>query len=268
MSALPVISFLIGAVAMAVAMKVLYAIPVTSWRLGAIPKIGAVGILAASLLVLLLITRKQSLEPTDALASVPRTESMAVETTIGEIKQDAEWATIAHAYMGGPPPGSAATGDAPVQQRAQQSVAELEAATRKTPDNAQHWFALGQTQRLARDYSAAAKAYSAGLKLDPSNADAWADYADALASANNRRLEGEPAKAVARVLSLQPNHLKGLWLAASLDLETHRYDQALTRWQQLRAALPSGSPDIAIIDSNIAEARHLANPSKATAPGT
>jgi tetratricopeptide (TPR) repeat protein len=268
MPALPVISFLIGAVAMAVAIKVLYAMPITSWRSGPIPKAAAAGVLVTPLLVLLLTTGKQGLEPADALASATTTDSLAVALPADEFKQDAEWATIAHAYMGGPPPGAAVAGDAPVQQRAKQSVAELEAATRKTPDNAQHWFALAQTQRLARDYPSAAKAYAAGLKLDPSNADAWADYADALASANNRRLEGEPAKAVARVLSLQPNHLKGLWLAASLDLETRRYDQALARWQQLRAVLPTGSPDIAIIDSNIAEARHLANPSAATAPGT
>jgi hypothetical protein len=268
MSMSPVVGFLFGAVAMAVAMRVLYAIPVTSWRSGAISKFAALGILVVPMLVLLLMSAKQSPAPIDTVAGAMGSESMPVAPTTGEFKQDAEWATIAHAYKGGPPPGSAVAGDAPVQQRAQQSVAELEAATRKSPDNAQHWFALAQTQRMARDYAAAAKAYAAGLKLDPSSADAWADYADALASANNRSLAGEPAKAITRVLALQPNHLKGLWLAASLELETHRYEQALIRWQQLREALPSGSPDIAIIDSNIAEARHLANPSKATAPGT
>ena len=95
------------------------------------------------------------------------------------------------------------------------------------------------------------------MKLDEGNADAWANYADALASANNRRLAGEPARAIARALALQPQHLKGLWLAASLDMELHKYSLALERWQQLRAALPAGSPDVAIIDANIAEAREL-----------
>jgi cytochrome c-type biogenesis protein CcmH len=144
-----------------------------------------------------------------------------------------------------------------VEQRAEMSVAQMQAATRAAPENPAHWLALAQTQRLARDYTGAISAYAQALKLDDRNADAWADYADALASANNRKLAGEPAKAVARALALQPTHLKGLWLAASLDMELQRYPQALGRWQQLRAALPEGSPDVAIIDANIAEARGL-----------
>jgi cytochrome c-type biogenesis protein CcmH len=145
------------------------------------------------------------------------------------------------------------------------SVAQMEAATRAAPGNPAHWLALAQTQRLARDYPAAVKAYAEALKLDDSNADAWADYADALASASNRKLAGEPAKAVERALALQPKHLKGLWLAASLDMELRKYSDALGRWQQLRAALPEGSPDVAIIDANIAEARGLS--SSAGMPG-
>jgi cytochrome c-type biogenesis protein CcmH/NrfG len=74
------------------------------------------------------------------------------------------------------------------------------------------------------------------------------------------------AKAVARALALQPKHLKGLWLAASLDMELRKYSAALGRWQQLRAALPEGSPDAAIIDANIAEARGLSG--TAGMPGT
>ena len=67
--------------------------------------------------------------------------------------------------------------------------------------------------------------------------------------------QAKPAKAIARALALQPKHLKGLWLAASLDMELPKYHDALGRWQQLRAALPEGSPDVAIIDANIAEAQ-------------
>ena len=169
---------------------------------------------------------------------------------------DGDWSSVAHAF-GGPPPGNAGASGAPVEQRAEMSVAQMEAATRAAPENPAHWLALAQTQRLARDYPAAIKAYAAALKLDDRNADAWADYADALASANNRRLAGEPAKAIARALAIEPRHLKGLWLAASLDMELQKYSDALGRWQPLRAALPDGSPDVAIIDANIVEAKGL-----------
>ncbi len=105
-----------------------------------------------------------------------------------------------------------------------------------------HWLALAQSAAAGARLSAGRSAYDAALKLDDKNADAWADYADALASANNRRLAGEPAKAIARALELEPRHLKGLWLAASLDLELQNYSDALGRWQQLRACLPEARP--------------------------
>ncbi|MEO8308743.1 MAG: tetratricopeptide repeat protein [Pseudomonadota bacterium] len=169
---------------------------------------------------------------------------------------------ITHAFMRGPPPGTTATTSAPaagdVAQRAQLSVTELEAVTRREPGNVEAWLALGRAQRMARDFAPAVTAYEAALKLDGRNADAWADYADSLASANGRSLAGKPAKAIERALQLDPNHLKGLWLAASLDLEEHRYTAAVNHWQKLRSVLPDGSPDVSIIEANLAEARTLA----------
>jgi cytochrome c-type biogenesis protein CcmH len=85
----------------------------------------------------------------------------------------------------------------------------------------------------------------------------WADYADALASAGDRSLEGRPAEAISRALQLDPQHPKALWLQASLDLQRRQYTQALKNWQLLRSALPPGSPDIAIVEANITEARQL-----------
>ena len=117
------------------------------------------------------------------------------------MKEDADWAMITHAFMGGPPPGTlqrarSRTGDA--AQRAQLSATELEAVTRREPKNVEAWLALGRAHRVAREFAAAAAAYEAALKLDDRNADAWADYADALASANGRSLSGKPAKAIDR----------------------------------------------------------------------
>lgn len=186
----------------------------------------------------------------------------------GATKEDADWAMITHAFLGGPPPRTAATPATPgnATQRAQLSAEELEAVTRREPGNVDAWLALAQARRVAREFPQAAAAYEAALKIDARNPDAWADYADALASTNGRRLAGKPATAIEQALRLEPNHLKGLWLAASLDLEERRFTAALARWQQLRAALPAGSPDASIIDANIAEARQLAEGMAQSAP--
>jgi cytochrome c-type biogenesis protein CcmH/NrfG len=251
MNIAPAISFLAGAAAAVAAIAVLIPFRGMPLREGPLPRLAAALALVVPLLVVMLVAGK-----TPSGASGDDGE-LPVALAPSPAGSEGDWSSVAHAF-GGPPPNSAnATG--PVEQRAEMSVSQMEAATRAAPENPAHWLALAQTQRLARDYPAAIKAYAAALKLDDKNADAWADYADALASANSRKLAGEPAKAIARALALEPKHLKGLWLAASLDMELQKYTDALGRWQQLRAALPTGSPDVAIIDANIAEAKGLAS---------
>lgn len=150
--------------------------------------------------------------------------------------------------------------------RAEQAAAQLADAVRRNPKDAASWFELAQARRIARDYDRANEAYEKALALEPRNAEAWADYADSLASTGSRSLAGKPAKAIERALALNPNHVKALWLAASLSLEQKRYKDALSQWQRLRAALPAGSPDIAIIDANITEARGLAGSAAPAVP--
>jgi cytochrome c-type biogenesis protein CcmH/NrfG len=256
MNIAPAISFLVGAVAATAAVAILIPIRTLPLRAGAMPRLAAGLALVVPLLVVMLVALGSSDREAAGAGDLPVALTSPVSTPEGD------WSSVAHAF-GGATPANPDVAGAPVEQRAEMSVAQMEAATRAAPQNPAHWLALAQTQRLARDYPAAIKAYAAALKLDDSNPDAWADYADALASANGRRLAGEPAKAIARALALQPTHLKGLWLAASLDMELQKYSDALGRWQQLRAALPAGSPDVAIIDANIAEARGLAGTGKA-----
>lgn len=163
------------------------------------------------------------------------------------------------------PVAQAAAGPDTAIGRAEQAAAQLADAVRRNPKDAASWFELAQARRIARDYDRANEAYEKALALEPRNAEAWADYADSLASTGNRSLAGKPAKAIERALALNPNHVKALWLAASLSLEQKRYKDALSQWQRLRAALPAGSPDIAIIDANITEARGLAGAAAPTA---
>ena len=89
-------------------------------------------------------------------------------------------------------------------------------------------------------------------------ADSWADYADAQASMTGH-LAGEPEKALAEALALDPQHTKALWLKASLAYEQRRYSDALATWQKLLALVPPGSSDARIVEANIAEATRLAN---------
>jgi len=111
--------------------------------------------------------------------------------------------------------------------------------------------------RRQRKFKEAAEAYRRAVTAGRMNADSWADYADALASAGSS-LKGAPAAALAQALALDPRHPKALWLKASLEHEEHRYRDAASTWRNLLAVVPANSSDARIIEANIAEATRLA----------
>lgn len=150
----------------------------------------------------------------------------------------------------GAPPAGATGADTKDVQTYREIVA-------KNPADGAAWLALARIARAQRDYGSARAAYEKAIALKVAQADDWADYADVMATASGR-LNGEPAKAIAAALALDPNHAKALWLKASLALEERRYADALQDWRRLRAVVPKDSSDARIIDANIEEARGLA----------
>jgi len=97
-------------------------------------------------------------------------------------------------------------------------------------------------------------------------AQTWADYADVLASLNGGSLAGGAGEAIDKALALDPANTKALWLKASQAHEQQQFSAALQWWKKLRAALPPDSPDLRIIEGNIAEDTQLAGLPPGTAP--
>ncbi len=252
MALVALIGFILGAFAGIAALLLLARVEPSRMQASGRRKALAGLVLAAPLLALVLVAGRNRPAATEVTAMPPQLEAMPGTADMG----NADWSMLAH-MIGGPPPGESAGGASAVMPVRARGIEELRAATARAPADAQAWLALAGAQRQARDFAAAAVSYDRSLRLDAGNADTWADYADALASAGDRRLAGKPAEAIAKALRLESRHPKALWLQASLDLEQQRYADALRHWQWLRAALPAGSPDIAIVEANIAEARQL-----------
>jgi hypothetical protein len=121
----------------------------------------------------------------------------------------------------------------------------------------QELLARAEQHRRKREFDQACALYAAVATRGGMTADAWADYADAQASASGH-LAGAPARAIEAALALEPGHAKALWLQASLAHEERRYADALATWRRLLAVVPPGSTDAKIIEANIAEATRLA----------
>jgi cytochrome c-type biogenesis protein CcmH/NrfG len=176
---------------------------------------------------------------------------------------DTEAAALAQQHklrLGSDVPQVAATADSANSTRlasAQVSLASYQQLVASKPDDAAAWLAIAYLQRTARDFSAASSAFEKVIKLKAMDADAWADYADVAASIAKTLTNTQTRKALDAALQLEPQHNKALWLKASLAHEEGRYNDALKFWQQLRATLPDGSPDVSVIDANIKEAQSL-----------
>lgn len=127
----------------------------------------------------------------------------------------------------------------------------------REPTTANDWWARGIDQRRKRDFKGAAESFRRATVAAPASADAWADYADALAAANNGDLN-QGSAALARALKLDPRHIKALWLRASLQLQQRDYAAAAKTWQTVLALVPPKSSDAKIIRANLEEAKALA----------
>jgi len=132
-------------------------------------------------------------------------------------------------------------------------VESLAQRLKQRPDDADGWVLLAHSYQALERFAEAADAYAHADALMPNNASLLADYADTLAMAQGRRLEGAPAALIQRALAIDPKHKKALALAATVALETRDLDTSIAYWRRLAAELPAGSDEASQVADVIAE---------------
>ena len=137
-------------------------------------------------------------------------------------------------------------------------VSRLAARLRHNPDDAQGWSMLARSYMVLDRPGDASEAYRRAVALNPRDADLLADYADAMASANDGDLNDAVLKVVGSALALDAQQPKALALAASAAMDRRDYAQAIRYWERLKN-VPDLAPEIARqAQKNIEEARTLA----------
>jgi cytochrome c-type biogenesis protein CcmH len=150
---------------------------------------------------------------------------------------------------------------------------KLKERLKDKPDDAEGWAMLGRSYAVLGRAQEAVPAYAKAVALVGENAGLLADYADVLALANNRSLEGEPMKMIQRALKANPDQLKALSLAGTYAFEKKDYAGAVKYWERIVVLAPT-SPDapkdprfVDQVRASVAEARQLAGmPPAADAP--
>jgi len=154
-------------------------------------------------------------------------------------------------------------------------VERLAARMTESPDDVTGWAMLGRSYAVLDRYPEAVSAYANAVKRSPPDAQLLADYADALAMAQGRRLQGEPERIIAQALKVDPRNAKALALAGTAAFESHDFNGAIAHWRKILEVVPPDSDMAESIRDSIADAQALAGgtakaqpvPGPAAAPG-
>ncbi len=140
----------------------------------------------------------------------------------------------------------------------EEMIATLTQRLEANPDDAEGWAMLGRSYYFVQQYGPSAQSYANAIaKQQVENPDLYADYADALALANNRNLQGKPMEAVIRAIALDPNHTKSLWLAGTGAYQARDWAEAKRYWEHLLSLMPQGSENAQMIEANLSEIYQL-----------
>jgi len=143
-------------------------------------------------------------------------------------------------------------------------VAKLAARLEQTPDDAKGWSMLGRSYLYMRKPADAVAAYERAVALQKNDADLLADYADALALAQGKNIEGKPLQMIERALKIDPTQWKALAMAGSAAFERKDYKTAVSYWEKLQSRAEPGSDFAREVAANIEEARGLGGIAVAT----
>jgi cytochrome c-type biogenesis protein CcmH len=152
---------------------------------------------------------------------------------------------------------SEAAGHSITVEQIEAMVDKLKTRLKEQPNDVEGWAMLGRSYAVLGRHPQALPAFKQALTLRPDDAGLLADYADGLAVANGRNLEGEPSRLIARALQIEPGNLKALSLAGTAAFYRKDYALALRHWEKM-AQIDPDSPYVRQIQEGIDEARRLA----------
>jgi cytochrome c-type biogenesis protein CcmH len=138
-------------------------------------------------------------------------------------------------------------------------IEELRRHLERNPNDGEGWAVYARANFGLERYNAAIPAFEKATTLRPNDAALLADYADALARANDGRLEGKPMALLGEALKSDPENVKALALAGAAAYGAGDYRRAADYWQRLIPKMQVGSEEAKLVQQRIDEARARAS---------
>jgi len=126
----------------------------------------------------------------------------------------------------------------------------------QNPNDGKGWAMLARSYAVLGEYKEALPAYEKAVNLIPNDPVLLVDYAEILAAANGKNLQGKPSEIIKSALLIDPNNVKGLNLIGIASYQAGDYTHAVSYWEKLLTLLPPDSPNAKKINASIAAARN------------
>jgi cytochrome c-type biogenesis protein CcmH len=130
---------------------------------------------------------------------------------------------------------------APDSEAINKMVEGLAAKMKANPNDGEGWLMLGRSYKVLQQYPKAVEAFANAHRLLGDKPDVMLMYADALAFANNEKIDGKAAELVFKALAQEPDNLNGLWLGGMSKAQAGDFMGAMLLWKKLESLLPAGS---------------------------
>jgi cytochrome c-type biogenesis protein CcmH len=150
-----------------------------------------------------------------------------------------------------PIPAGAAAGMTP--DKVNDMVDRLAARLKDNPDDVAGWARLARAYKVQNRLDDAAAAYAKTGKLLDTDPDLLTQYADTLAM-RSKSLQGKPSELIKKALAIAPKHPMALMMAGQAAYQSGNYAAAIGHWKNVLSVLPTGSADVDLIKTEIAEA--------------
>ncbi len=147
-------------------------------------------------------------------------------------------------------------GDGQMAEGLNQLIEQLRKKLEQNPNDGVGWGLLARSYMAMERYADAVPIFERATKLDPDNAGLLADYADALAVHQGRKLEGRPETLIQKALKLDPHNVKALMLSGTIAYNRKDFARAAKEWEDAHTYLPSDDQESSDqLKASIAEAK-------------
>jgi len=126
-------------------------------------------------------------------------------------------------------------------EKINEMVATLAEKLKANPDNMQGWLMLARSYKSMGRYDEAVQAFAKAESTINDDPDQLASYAEAIAMANGKGINGKALQLVERALKVDPNHAHSMFLAGAAAMEAGQNKKGIAYWEALLPQVEPGS---------------------------